>query len=55
MMGRKVEGEHQGVYVRHVQASAWRAFRAKALSLGLTQTEALEVMIAEWTKEKDSG
>ena len=51
-MGISATGTHQTAQVRDVSKSAWQAFRAKARRRGLTQAEALEVMIAVWLKEE---
>ena len=52
-MGISATGKHQTVYVKFVQVSVWRAFRAEALRRGLTRAEALEIMIDCWLKELD--
>ena len=52
-MGIRAKGNHQTVYIRKVRTSIWRAFRAEALRRGLSQAEALELMIADWTYGKD--
>ena len=49
-MGIQAAGTHQTVYVRDVPKAAWQAFRAEALRRGLSQAEALEIMIDEWLK-----
>ena len=51
-MGTTATGTYQTVYIRHVQKSVWQAFRAEALRRGLSQADALEIMITEWLKEK---
>ena len=53
-MGISATGTHQTAYIRDVPKSVWQAFRAEALRRGLTQAEALEIMIAVWLKEKDN-
>ena len=53
-MGTTATGTHQTAYIRYVRKAVWQAFRAEALRLGLTQAEALEIMIAEWLKEEDN-
>ena len=45
-MGTTATGTHQTAYIRYVRKAVWQAFRAEALRLGLTQAEALEIMIA---------
>ena len=49
-MGLRATGIYQTAYIRQVRTAIWQAFRAEALRLGLTQAEALEIMIAEWIK-----
>ena len=53
-MGIPAKDTHQTVYVKEVLTSSWQAFRAEALRRGLGRAEALELMIAEWLKEKES-
>ena len=52
-MGIPAKGPFQTAYIRGVQKTAWQAFRAEALRRGLSQTEALEIMIDKWVKGKD--
>ena len=52
-MGLHATGIYQTAYIRKVRTYIWRAFRAEALRRGLSQTEALEIMIDEWVNGKD--
>ena len=51
-MGKPADKTHMTCYVPGVRTSAWRAFRAETLRLGLSRSEALEAAISAWLKEK---
>lgn len=53
-MGRPANKTRQTAYVRNVRTAIWQAFRAEALRRGLTQAEALEIMITVWLKKEDN-